>query len=133
MTVALSRARLGLYILGRASVFESCFELKPAFDILLSRPTSLTVVTDEMFDASFSRQIDGNIQEGQEAVMDGVEHLGQYVFEMTKAKVEALKAGGGQLQIANGNAGAGNALDEDDEADREENVLVDADAMDADE
>jgi intron-binding protein aquarius len=29
--------------------------------------------------------------------MEGVEHLGNYVFEMTKAKVEALKKGGGQL------------------------------------
>ena len=38
LTVALSRARLGLYILGRRSVFESVFELKPAFDILLQRP-----------------------------------------------------------------------------------------------
>jgi intron-binding protein aquarius len=29
--------------------------------------------------------------------MEGVEHLGQYVFEMTKAKVEAIKRGEGQL------------------------------------
>lgn len=29
--------------------------------------------------------------------MEGVEHLGQYVFEMTKAKVEAIKKGEGVL------------------------------------
>lgn len=34
----------------------------------------------------------GDEVEGAEMV--GVEHLGQYVFEMTKAKVEALKGGG---------------------------------------
>lgn len=31
--------------------------------------------------------------QGQTAEMEGVEHLGQYVFEMTKAKVEAIKKG----------------------------------------
>ncbi|KAJ4305036.1 hypothetical protein N0V90_000565 [Kalmusia sp. IMI 367209] len=136
LTVALSRARLGLYILGRASVFESCFELKPAFDILLSRPSRLTLVTDEMYDLSFSRQMDSKIQEEQEAVMDGVEHLGQYVFEMTKAKVEALKAGGGQLPAANGDVNAGIAqaepADEDEDVDREENVLINAEPVYAD-
>jgi len=91
LTVALSRARLGLYILGRTSVFESCFELKPAFDILLSRPTKLTLVTDEMYAASHSRLVGAEVEAGSEAVMEGVEHLGQYVYEMTKAKVEALK------------------------------------------
>ncbi|OAG08022.1 uncharacterized protein CC84DRAFT_1194383 [Paraphaeosphaeria sporulosa] len=121
LTVALSRARLGLFILGRAAVFESCFELKPAFDILLSRPTKLTLVTDEIFDASFARQMDGKIEEGREAVMEGVEHLGQYVFEMTKAKVEALKNGSGELVVANGE---GMVVDGDDEVDREEDVVV---------
>jgi intron-binding protein aquarius len=100
--VALSRARLGLYILGRTSVFESCFELKPAFDILLSRPTKLTLVTDELYAASHSRLTGSKVEEGSEAVMEGVEHLGQYVYEMTKAKVEALKNGamGGDVSMA---------------------------------
>lgn len=31
--------------------------------------------------------------------MAGVVHLGQYVFEMTKAKIESLKVGGGQLPM----------------------------------
>jgi intron-binding protein aquarius len=29
--------------------------------------------------------------------MTGVEHLGQYVFEMTKAKVKMLKESGGRM------------------------------------
>ena len=32
-----------------------------------------------------------------EAVMTGVEHLGQYVFEMTKTRIEQLKQEGKQL------------------------------------
>jgi len=31
--------------------------------------------------------------DGETAVMEGVEHLGQYVFEMTNAKVKAIKEG----------------------------------------
>jgi len=34
LVVALSRARLGLYILGRLSLFKNCFELTPAFNIV---------------------------------------------------------------------------------------------------
>lgn len=44
-----------------------------------------------------NRKIDADVPETSVAIMEGVEHLGQYVFEMTKAKVEALKAGGGVL------------------------------------
>lgn len=134
LTVALSRARLGLYILGRASVFESCFELKPAFDILLARPTKLMLVTDEMYGQS-ARTVESKVEEGQEAAMDGVEHLGQYVYEMTKAKVEALKAGGGVLpqtqDVRMGDAQEVQA-DEDEEADREDNVIIKDDEADDD-
>ncbi|KAI9373951.1 P-loop containing nucleoside triphosphate hydrolase protein [Aspergillus egyptiacus] len=88
LTVALSRARLGLYILGRREVFESCYELKPAFDLLLQRPDKLMLAPGEMFPTT--RSIDDEV-EG--TPMEGVEHLGQYVFEMTQAKIKAL---GGQ-------------------------------------
>ncbi|CAI6340312.1 unnamed protein product [Periconia digitata] len=127
LTVALSRARLGLYILGRASVFASCFELKPAFDTLLSRPTKLALVTDEMFapnPAARSRLLTDAVEEGREAVMEGVEHLGKYVYEMTQAKREMLANGvSGEVQDVMDVAMA-NGVDEDDDADREEDVVV---------
>lgn len=92
LTVALSRARLGLYILGRREVFESCYELKPAFDLLLQRPDKLMLAPGEMFPSSrdASSAVDGT-------PMEGVEHLGQYVFEMTQAKVKAM--GDGDIMI----------------------------------
>ena len=31
LVVAMSRARLGLYVLARVSLFQNCFELRPAF------------------------------------------------------------------------------------------------------
>lgn len=85
LTVALSRARLGLYVLGRREVFESCFELKPAFDIFAQRPDKLMVVPGEMFPTE--RTLDTEVPG---TPMEGIEHLGQYVYEMTEAKIKAM-------------------------------------------
>ena len=95
--MALSRARLGLYILGRREVFETCFELRQAFDRLLQRPTVLRIVPGEMFPAT--READAEV-EGTD--MTGVEHLGQYVYEITQAKMKGL----------DGNANASKANEE---------------------
>ncbi|OAX85596.1 hypothetical protein ACJ72_00010 [Emergomyces africanus] len=93
LTVALSRARLGLYILGRRDVFESCFELKPAFDILFQRPDKLMLVPGELFPTSRTLAED----DVTGTPMEGIEHLGQYVYEMTQAKVKALAEEGKEL------------------------------------
>lgn len=92
LTVALSRARLGLYILGRRDVFEDCYELKEAFEILLKRPDTLQLVPGEMFPTQ--RRLNHEVQSTD---MMGVEHLGQYVYEMTQAKVRQM--GGAMREI----------------------------------
>ncbi|KAL2020353.1 hypothetical protein VTK56DRAFT_8482 [Thermocarpiscus australiensis] len=100
LTVALSRARLGLYILGRRAVFEACYELRDAFELLLRRPDKLVLVTGELWPserllaAADEAGRDNPVVEGggDEAVMEGVEHLGQYVFEMTATRVKQLRA-----------------------------------------
>ncbi|KAL8993611.1 MAG: hypothetical protein Q9169_006214 [Polycauliona sp. 2 TL-2023] len=94
LTVALSRARLGLYILGRRAVFESCNEVRDAFVNLFQRSNRLSVTTGEMFPTT--RLLEDEVETTE---MTGVEHLGQYVFEMTKAKVESLKEGGKPLPL----------------------------------
>ncbi|KAH7041014.1 uncharacterized protein B0I36DRAFT_260520 [Microdochium trichocladiopsis] len=121
LTVALSRARLGLYILGRREIFEACYELRPAFDLLLQRPDKLALVTGEMFptqrphapleDAASSSSSDAVVpaSTAAEAVMEGIEHLGQYVFEMTNAKVKQLRAERGLLDAEGGGGGGGEA------------------------
>ena len=88
LTVALSRARLGLYIVGRRSVFQSSAELQQAFELPLGRPANLIVTTGEVFP---TQRLLEDKAEGTE--LTGVEHLGQYVFEMTQAKVKMLKSG----------------------------------------
>ena len=94
MTVALSRARLGLYILGRREVFEAVYELRPAFEQLFARPDKLTLVTGEMWPSKRVVAEEEGPVEG-EVVMEGVEHLGQYVFEMTRTRMEGMVIEGG--------------------------------------
>jgi intron-binding protein aquarius len=137
LTVALSRARLGLYILGRRSVFESVFELKPAFDVLLQRPDKLTLVTNEMygetqraipstFPTGSGVQVEDEDVPGQTA-MESVEHLGQYVYEMTNAKINAMRANGGELptrEVKMAEPDEAAMENEDADEDRPENVLL---------
>jgi intron-binding protein aquarius len=49
LVVALSRARLGLYVFCRRALFENCYELSPAFSLLSSRPSKLQLVVGEGF------------------------------------------------------------------------------------
>merc|ERR1711902_299868 len=48
LVVAMSRARLGLYIFARVSLFKNCFELQPAFNILMRRPLQLHLCPNEV-------------------------------------------------------------------------------------
>ncbi|GAB0135568.1 hypothetical protein EsDP_00003901 [Epichloe bromicola] len=114
MTVAVSRARLGLYILGRREVFEACPELRPAFDLLLERPDKLMLVTGEMWPTERANADDNSALEG-EVVMESVEHLGQYVFEMTNTKLRQLQEQGGEPAM-NVTEAIPEEVDEDEEA-----------------
>ena len=49
LVVALSRARLGLYIFGHQQLFQSCYELKGVFDMLLTKPSILQLVANEVY------------------------------------------------------------------------------------
>ncbi|KAL7905909.1 P-loop containing nucleoside triphosphate hydrolase protein [Trichoderma velutinum] len=125
MTVAFSRARLGLYVLGRREVFEACPELRPAFDVLLQRPDKLTLVTGELFPTERQSTDENSPVEG-EVVMEGVEHIGQYVFEMTNTRMQQLQVEQGVLMDA--------TIDEEDEGqegyyDEEDEKTLDPDIL----
>jgi len=49
LVVALSRARLGLYVFGHQQLFQSCYELKGVFDMLLTKPSILQLVANEVY------------------------------------------------------------------------------------
>ena len=115
--MALSRARLGLYVLGRREIFESSLELREAFGLLFERNNKLQLVTNEMFPAT--RGVD---DETEATEMDGVEHLGQYVYQMTQAMVKQLKENGGQLPRPAATQGQVEDEDEDQDQDGEEEL-----------
>ena len=48
LVVAMSRARLGLYIFARVGLFQNCYELQPAFNILTRRPLELHLCPNEV-------------------------------------------------------------------------------------
>jgi len=52
LVVAMSRARMGLYIFGRRDLFENCYELTPTFSKFRSRPNELVLVQNEEFPTS---------------------------------------------------------------------------------
>merc|ERR1711959_275581 len=56
LIVATSRARLGLYIFGRVSLFNNCRELRPTVQELLARPTTLILQPKETWGQSKRRQ-----------------------------------------------------------------------------
>jgi intron-binding protein aquarius len=67
-------------------------ELQQAFDILLQRPDKLMLVTGELWPSKrVLREEEGKNVPG-ESQMESVEHLGQYVYQMTNAKVQQLRA-----------------------------------------
>ncbi|KAK4547631.1 hypothetical protein LTR36_000588 [Oleoguttula mirabilis] len=126
LTVALSRARLGLYILGRREVFESSLELREAFAGLFERENKLALVLGEMHPTA--RGVAEEV--GEVHMIEGVEHIGQYVYEMMQAKVKALKEGGGVLPPL---AATDGGVEEEHAEDGEEEAAAAADAEGADE
>jgi intron-binding protein aquarius len=54
LVVAMSRARLGLYVFGRRNLFENCYELTPAFSVLMgkNRPDQLALIPGEQWENS---------------------------------------------------------------------------------
>lgn len=49
LVVAMSRARLGLYVFARVSLFSTCFELQNSMSLLLARPQDLCIVSGEKY------------------------------------------------------------------------------------
>jgi len=59
LVVALSRARLGLYVFGRQELFESCVEIGPALNVLLSKPSVLQLLPGEVWPTQRPESITG--------------------------------------------------------------------------
>ena len=95
--VAMSRARLGLYVLGRRSLFESCPEIQETWTKLIANGDKLELVSGEMwptqrrvlrhvFVTVTDEQVDDVVVES--STFEGVEHMGQYVFAMIEKALQ---------------------------------------------
>lgn len=109
LIVAMSRARLGLYVFCRVPLFQGCYELQPVFQKLLQRPSDkLWLRGGERYNLQgFARKLDDTgLVRNKKGVwiadkkmakanevfeISGVEHMGQYVHQMMQEQVEWLK------------------------------------------
>lgn len=98
LVVALSRARLGLYIFARAGLFANCFELQPAFRHLMSRPLQLALVAGEQFGGT-ARPVE--VAPPEALLVEGVEHMASIVQQMG-SEWEMRLSQGGDMPIENG-------------------------------
>ncbi|CAG8601288.1 9980_t:CDS:10 [Paraglomus brasilianum] len=86
LIVAMSRARLGLYVFCRRALFENCYELTPTLNQLLQRPDKLMLELNEMWPSQ--RDVENH---DQPFTIDSVEHIGQYVYQMMKEQLDYAK------------------------------------------
>ncbi|KXS09989.1 P-loop containing nucleoside triphosphate hydrolase protein [Gonapodya prolifera JEL478] len=122
LIVAMSRARLGLYIFCNKKLFQNCQDLAPTFSKLLERPTKLSVRSGERYGET-KRALHSSASGDKTASVfeiQDVEHMGRYVYQMTteviawakKQKAEREAAEGGSVDVEMGTEN-GNEVDVD--------------------
>ncbi|SPP83641.1 RNA helicase aquarius [Drosophila guanche] len=89
LVVAMSRARLGLYVFGRVSLFRNCLELQNTFKLLTQRPLKLVLVPDDSYPTK-RLSADAVADKALKSV-ENMSEMAQYVYEQYMAKMEELK------------------------------------------
>ena len=82
LVVALSRARLGMYVFCRKALFANCYELGPAFKLLLSKSSQLQLVGGESHPSK--RGTSDVIDPSLILNVDGVTAMGVLVYQMVQ-------------------------------------------------
>ncbi|CAI2352516.1 unnamed protein product [Caenorhabditis sp. 36 PRJEB53466] len=90
LIVALSRARLGLYVLGRAKVFMDCLELTPAMRIFAQSPRKLILLPFEPFPAQ--RKLTERSKDGEPMEIEDTLHMTHFVHEFYMSNVDGMRA-----------------------------------------
>jgi len=86
LVVAMSRARLGLYVFCRKSLFENCYELTRTFAKFIERPDKLQLVQGENY--TTERKVE--VHEPAFQVEDVI-HIGELVSTMQSKLLEVQK------------------------------------------
>lgn len=90
LIVALSRARLGLYIFARVGLYKNCFELSNAFKLLCQRDTKLQIVPSERYSEYFNRPLK-ETPEGEIIEIKDMPELHKFVFDMYMLECERIQ------------------------------------------
>ncbi|CAB3396590.1 unnamed protein product [Caenorhabditis bovis] len=90
LIVALSRARLGLYVLGRAELFMNCFELTPAMRVFAKYPPKLVILPHEPYPTE--RKVTERSQDGDPIQIEDTLHMTQFVHAFYMSNVDVMKA-----------------------------------------
>eukprot|EP00099_Drosophila_melanogaster_P028280 NP_731647.3 uncharacterized protein Dmel_CG31368, isoform C [Drosophila melanogaster] len=86
LVVAMSRARLGLYVFGRVSLFKNCLELQQTFKL---RPLKLSLVPEDKFPTD--RLASAAVASQDIKTVENMSEMAQFVYERYMAKMEELK------------------------------------------
>ncbi|PVU85362.1 hypothetical protein BB560_007046 [Smittium megazygosporum] len=88
LIVALSRARLGLYVVCRLSLFLECPETKYAFTLLSKNPKKLSIVENEQYPTSRDFEADCTKPETLKYTeFEGLDAFGDYVYQLSINKI----------------------------------------------
>jgi intron-binding protein aquarius len=83
----MSRARLGLYVFARSSLFSNCFELTPTFRLLLERPTQLHLLPKELHPTQ--REIDVPLPD-EPLVIEDMPRMAGFVSDFYRYRVAQI-------------------------------------------
>ncbi|CEP09725.1 hypothetical protein [Parasitella parasitica] len=83
LIVAMSRAKLGLYVFCNKTLFENCYELEPVMKQFNNRPCTLQLVDNEVYPSERQADRIENLIE-----VANVEEMGQLVFKKSKVLQE---------------------------------------------
>ncbi|XP_017062116.1 RNA helicase aquarius isoform X1 [Drosophila ficusphila] len=89
LVVAMSRARLGLYVFGRVSLFKNCLELQQTFKLLTQRPLKLSLVPEDSYPTD--RFASASVDNKDIKTIENMSEMAQFVYERYMAKMEELK------------------------------------------
>ncbi|TKY69055.1 Intron-binding protein aquarius [Spatholobus suberectus] len=86
LVVAMSRARLGLYVFCRRSLFEQCYELQPTFQLLLKRPDCLALNVNEITSYT-ERDVEDPEPRHHIHLVSGIEEMGSIIERLYQEKL----------------------------------------------
>lgn len=101
LVVAMSRARLGLYVFCRRLLFEQCYELQPTFQLLLKRPDRLGLNLSEITPYT-ERLVEDT---GPIHLVSGIEEISSIIEELYQVcpYISCFKVLSWYLVVSNGN------------------------------